>query len=320
MVALEESTIIMENISTKNGKATILAVLAHPDDESFGMGGTLALYAQGGVAVHLVCGTRGEAGEVDEKFMHGFRSIAERREAELRCAAKKLGLVGVDFLEYRDSGMPGSPDNQHPQALIAAPPEEVSAKITYYIRKYKPQVVLTFDPIGGYKHPDHIRIHNATVRAFDLASDPNLDSDLPPYQPQKLYFYVIPKKYMRVGINLMRLFGKDPSRLGRNQDIDLTSLVEDGDFPVHAKIGYRSVAATKDEASLCHDSQLDGASLRRGPMRWALALFGRTDYFMRAYPPPEPGLKEYDLLAGVNQNGRHQIETREILTAKNSKQ
>jgi len=108
---------------------------------------------------------------------------------------------------------------------------------------------------------------------------------------------------MRVGIKLMRLFGKDPSRLGRNQDIDLTSLVEDGDFPTHTRIGYRSVAATKDEASLCHDSQLDGASLRRGPMRWAQVLIGRTDYFMRAYPPPEPGLKENDLLASVNPNG-----------------
>jgi len=301
MVALEESTNTMQNLSTKNGRTTILAVLAHPDDESFGMGGTLALYAQRGIAVQLVCATRGEAGLMDGKFMEGFDTIAERRESELRCAARKLGLTGVDFLDYRDSGMPGSPDNQHPQALIAAPPEEVSAKITHYIRKYKPQVVLTFDPIGGYKHPDHICIHNATVRAFDLASDPNFDDDLPPYQSQKLYFYVIPKKYMRVGIKLMRLFGRDPSRLGRNKDIDLTSLVEDGDFPTHARIGYRSVAATKDEAALCHDSQLDGASLRRGPMRWAQVLIGRTDYFMRAYPPPEPDLKENDLLAGVMQ-------------------
>lgn len=318
MVALEESTIMMENISTNNGKASMLAVLAHPDDESFGMGGTLALYAQRGVAVHLVCATRGEAGDMADKFMRGFSTIAERRESELRCAAQKLGLAGVDFLDYRDSGMPGSPDNQHPQALVAAPPQEVSTKIAGYIRKYKPQVVLTFDPIGGYKHPDHICIHNATVRAFDLAGDPNLDTDHPPYQPHKLYFYVIPKKYMRVGINLMRLFGKDPSRLGRNQDIDLTSLVVDGDFPVHARINYRSVAYKKDEASLCHDSQLDGSSLRGGPMRWALWLFGRNEYFMRAYPPPEPGLKEYDLLAGINHNGRQQIETQVIQPVKNS--
>ena len=89
----------------------LLAVLAHPDDESFGTGGTLALYAQQGAQVYLVCATRGEVGEMDPKHMRGFNSIAERREDELRCAAEKLGLTKVFFLNYRDSGMPGSPDN-----------------------------------------------------------------------------------------------------------------------------------------------------------------------------------------------------------------
>src|SRR3989304_5201223 len=86
----------------------ILAALAHPDDESFGMGGTLALYAQRGVDVHLVCATRGEAGTVEAEHLEGYASIAERRVAELRCAALRLGLSGVHFLDYRDSGMPGS--------------------------------------------------------------------------------------------------------------------------------------------------------------------------------------------------------------------
>jgi N-acetyl-1-D-myo-inositol-2-amino-2-deoxy-alpha-D-glucopyranoside deacetylase len=105
-------------------KSTLLAVLAHPDDESFGMGGTLALYAARGVEVHLVCATRGEVGEVSPELMKGFSSIAERREAELRCAAGVLGLAGVHFLDYRDSGMPGSEDNTHPQALAAQPLED----------------------------------------------------------------------------------------------------------------------------------------------------------------------------------------------------
>ena len=110
-------------------KAVILSVLAHPDDESFGMGGTLALYAERGADVHLVCATRGEVGEMDEKYMQGFESIADRRESELRCAAGILGLEGVHFLDYRDSGMPGSPDNSHPQALFAQPVEEVAENI-----------------------------------------------------------------------------------------------------------------------------------------------------------------------------------------------
>jgi N-acetyl-1-D-myo-inositol-2-amino-2-deoxy-alpha-D-glucopyranoside deacetylase len=81
----------------KSETKTLLAVLAHPDDESFGMGGTLAMYARRGVKVHLVCATRGEAGNVAPEFMRGFESVAELRENELRCAAGELGLAGVHF-------------------------------------------------------------------------------------------------------------------------------------------------------------------------------------------------------------------------------
>ena len=99
----------------------LLAVLAHPDDESFGMGGTLALYAQRGVEVHLICATRGEAGMMDAEHLQGYTSTADKRETELRCAARILGLREVHFLDYRDSGMPGSADNQHPQAWSPPP-------------------------------------------------------------------------------------------------------------------------------------------------------------------------------------------------------
>jgi LmbE family N-acetylglucosaminyl deacetylase len=278
---------------------TLLSVLAHPDDESFGMGGTLALYARRGVAVHLICATRGEAGDVDETYLEGFRTKADRRESELRCAAMKLGLAGVQFLGYRDSGMPGAPDNQHPQALIAASLDDVAAKVAHTIRELRPQVVLTFDPIGGYKHPDHIAIHNATVRAFELAGRAEYQDGLDPYQPEKLYYHVIPRGILRFAVKVMPLFGKDPRHFGRNGDIDLASLVNDGDFPIHAVIDYSPVANAKDDASLCHASQLGGASLRRGPMRWAQTLFGRKEHFMRAYPPPKNGRREIDLFSGV---------------------
>ena len=108
-----------ENQENNNNKPILLAVLAHPDDETFGMGGTLALYARRGVNVHLVCATRGEVGEVAPHFLENFQSIGDLREHELRCAAQKLGLSSVDFLDYRDSGMAGSPENEHPQALAA---------------------------------------------------------------------------------------------------------------------------------------------------------------------------------------------------------
>ena len=168
-------------------KLTLLAVLAHPDDESFGMGGTLALYAARGVDVHLVCATRGEVGEVAPELLKGFESVAKLRESELRCAVGVLGLTGVHFLGYRDSGMPGSLDNTHPNALAAQPLDTVAGKVVRYIRELKPQIVLTFDPIGGYRHPDHIAIQRATVRAFEQAGNPDFAVEsLPVHVPERL--------------------------------------------------------------------------------------------------------------------------------------
>ena len=280
-------------------QSTLLAIFAHPDDESFGMGGTLALYARRGVAVHLICATRGEAGEVKPEFLEGFESIAERRVNELRCAAGILGLSGVHFLDYRDSGMPGSTDNQHPQALINAPLEEVAAKVAHFMRDLQPQVVVTFDPIGGYKHPDHIAIHHATVKAFEMAGDPAFVDSLPPFHPQKLYYNVFPKGFMRIAVWAMRLVGKDPRRFGRNGDIDLLDLVEAGDFPVHIKINYSSVYEASQEAAACHASQLDGGPPRRGPIGWLMRLLGGKDTFMRAYPPADKSTREKDLFEVV---------------------
>jgi LmbE family N-acetylglucosaminyl deacetylase len=155
MTAVQEQIVVdgIKNIHkhTDGQRPTLLAVLAHPDDETFGMGGTLALYARRGYAVHLVCATHGEVGEVEAEQMEGYASIADLREHELMCAASQLGLSEVHFLKYRDSGMPGSPDNQHPQALFAAPLEQVVGDVVASIRQIRPQVVITFDPIGGYR-------------------------------------------------------------------------------------------------------------------------------------------------------------------------
>lgn len=283
---------------SNSNQRTLLAVLAHPDDESFGMGGTLALYAEQGVNVHLVCATRGEVGEVGPEYLKEYTSIADLRESELRCAASHLGLTEVHFLDYRDSGMPGSPDNDHPNSLVSAPVEEVAAKVVDHIRQLKPQIVLTFDPIGGYRHPDHIHIHEATKLAFSLAGDTAFESTLPPYTPQKLYYHTISKRFIRFAVGLLRLIGKDPSRWGRNEDIDLTKLM--ADFPVHAKINYSAVAKRKEAASLCHASQI-GPTITGGPFRWLFRLFGfgSKDLFMKASPAPNGGKIEKDLFEGL---------------------
>lgn len=275
----------------------ILAVLAHPDDETFGMGGTLAFYAKQGVKVHLVCATRGEVGEVTEEQMKGFSSVGEMREHELMCAAGTLGLAGVHFLDYRDSGMPGSPDNHHPQALAAQDQAEVIKKVVHYIRLLKPQVVLTFDPIGGYRHPDHIAIQQAAEKAFYAAGKADFQpDDLEPHAPRKLYFSTMPKTLLKFGVFLMRLSGKDPHKFGRNGDIDLASIAG-VTFPINAAIDYRSVIDIRDRASACHASQ-GGAQITGGLMGWVRRNFGARELYMRAYPEPNRH-REKDLFEGI---------------------
>lgn len=252
-------------------KKVMLAVVAHPDDESFGMGGTLALYAKAGVEVHLICATRGETGEVPAQMLEGFSSIAELREHELSCAARELGLTNVYYLGYRDSGMPDSQDNNNPLALIQAPVDEVAKKIALLMRTIKPQVVVTFDPIGGYMHPDHIAVHNACVAAFKMTGDKEIVlENSSPFSPSKLYFHIFPRGLIKYFVKLMPIFGKDPSKFGKNGDIDLAAIMNQ-DFPTHAKINYRKVVEQREKASACHASQ-------GGTGRAAISSPGFCDY------------------------------------------
>jgi len=285
--------------SSTNTPLSLLACMAHPSDEAFTMGGTLAIYAERGVRVHVLFGTRGEVGEMDPILLEGFGYIGERREYEGQCSAGILGVTGVHFLGYRDSGMPGSPDNQHLDALVAQPVDEVAARVVYYIRLLKPQVVATHDPIGGYKHPDHIALHRATQRAFALAGDPQYISDLPPFAPAKLYYQTLPKDLLRWALRLAPLLRMDPHHFGRNGDIDLVQLVEEGDFPIHARIDCRSVSEIRDEASACHVSQGGQSIGRRGLLAFLRRFFGTKETFMRAIPEAEKGLQERDLFEGV---------------------
>ena len=279
---------------------TILAVLAHPDDESFGMGGTIALYGKRGCDVYYVCATRGEAGTVDEHHLNGFKDIAELRSDELRRAAQHLGLKDVFFLGYRDSGMPGMEANKHPDAQINHPLDEVAGRVVKYIRDIKPDIVLTFDPIGGYKHPDHIHIQRATTLAFEKADDASFHPEAgAPFKPTALYYQVFPQWFLKLATRLMPFFGKDPSKWGRNGDINLTDLI--ADFPIHVKVDVRSVEDFKRLAGAQHASQSGGISASR----WTLfgimnRLFGGRESYMRAYPPVNgPFREKRDLFDGI---------------------
>jgi N-acetyl-1-D-myo-inositol-2-amino-2-deoxy-alpha-D-glucopyranoside deacetylase len=285
-------------ISQPGFQRRLLAVFAHPDDETFGPGGTLALCAQQGVETYLVCATRGEAGEAPPD-LRGYASVEEMREAELRCASRVLGLKQVCFLGYRDSGMAGSPENSHPDSTAKAPLEEIARKVARHIRQIRPQVIITSDPSGGYGHPDHIAVHRATVEAFRLAGDARVEMDgLAPYCPQKLYYHTFPLSWVKPLVRVLQWFGADLRHFGKNGDVDLVAIVET-DLPVHATISVRSVAHLKGEASRCHASQ--GAGMPPGAMAWMARVLLINEHFSRAVPAEPPGHMERDLFEGVLQ-------------------
>ena len=292
---------------TKNvGERILLAILAHPDDESFGPGATLAKYAQAGVKVHYLCGTRGELGSTDPECMQGYSDAGEMRWAELTRAAGELGLAGIHYLGYRDSGMAGSLSNGHPQALAAQPVEMIATCIAHFIRKLKPQVVITHDTIGGYRHPDHIMLNRGTLMFFERMRDSAAFPDpegLPDFYPTKLYYPVINRTFMKMMSRLLPLFGRDPRKFGRNQDVDLLSLTN-MEFPVHAVIDTRGEPLeAQRRASDCHRSQLESGPPRSGVIGVLIRLMRRHDKFMRAYPVVQNGIRllEWDLFEGIYQ-------------------
>lgn len=272
----------------------LLAVFAHPDDESFGVGGTLAHYARRGARVVLVCATRGEAGEIADPALATPETLGQVREQELRCAARALGLAEVVFLGYRDSGMAGSPDNEHPQALINADADEVVSRLVAIIRRERPDVVITFEPNGGYGHPDHIAIHRHTVAAFHAAGAAGRYPEAgDPWQPARLFYTAIPRQVFREVREQLRARGVDTR--------DLDAWLEMGmgwpDDEINVVVDVSDCVDAKWQAIRCHRTQLgEGNFFVRLPADVRARAFAR-EHFALAWPPPPPSLRLDDLLA-----------------------
>jgi len=149
-----------------------VAAFAHPDDETFSVGGTLARAISLGWRVTAVCATRGEVGEIAPGTNATPETLGSVREQELRAACAALGVTDVRFLGYRDSGMEGTPENQDRRAYANAPAEEVVGVLAAIFREEAPAVVFTFDESGVYGHPDHRAIHRHATAAFDRTAAP----------------------------------------------------------------------------------------------------------------------------------------------------
>ena len=154
---------------------TLMTVHAHPDDETIGTGGTMAKAVAAGRRVVLVTCTRGEMGEIVVKDMDtpdNHRRLGEIRAGELERAMGVLGVTEWENLGYHDSDMMGRAGNQDPRSFWQADIDEAARRLVWLIRRYQPDVITTYNDFGGYGHPDHIRTHDVTVRAYPRAGDP----------------------------------------------------------------------------------------------------------------------------------------------------
>lgn len=266
----------------------VVFVFAHPDDETFACGGAITRYAATGATVHSICATRGEGGTIAPALL-GDSSVAEFRTAELLCAARTLGMGGVHFLNYRDSGMRGGSGAQHQETFIAAPSTEVTGKLVALLRLLRPQVVITHGPYGGYGHPDHIRLYETTTGAFHLAGHTasfpeHQEAGLASWSPQRLYYTTFDARPTRLFIGLQRLLLKDPSRYGEHGDINLLEAARQV-TPATCTIEVRPWLAIKERAFRCHRSQLGFfAFLLRLPLP-VRRQFLATESYTRVIPP-----------------------------------
>lgn len=154
--------------------ATIVALHAHPDDESISTGGTLARAADEGHRVVLVFATRGECGEVAPGFLADDEELGARREQEARASAAVLGADRVEFLGYRDSGMDGEPTNDDARCFWQADIDVAEEQFASLLRDEDADVCIIYDDHGGYGHPDHVQVHRVGVRATEAAGTPHV--------------------------------------------------------------------------------------------------------------------------------------------------
>jgi LmbE family N-acetylglucosaminyl deacetylase len=246
-------------------RRTLMAVFAHPDDESFGTGATLARYgADPEVRVVLVCATRGEEGEIRAPGKAIPQTLGQVREQELRCACATLGVEALHFLDYRDSGMASSASSLHPRSLVQAQEAEVVGKIVYHIRRERPDVVITFNDTGGASgHPDHVTIHHRTVAAFYAAGDPTrypqqIEAGLAAHRPHKLYATAVPRRFFQAVAQRMVALGRgDHPRVQRFLR-EPFGLPDDACTTDVAVVEFWDV---KQAALLCHATQLNPESI-----------------------------------------------------------
>ncbi|MBA2808772.1 N-acetyl-1-D-myo-inositol-2-amino-2-deoxy-alpha-D-glucopyranoside deacetylase [Streptomyces sp. KM273126] len=297
----------------------LLLVHAHPDDESINNGATMAKYTAEGAQVTLVTCTRGEEGEVIPPHLAHLapdrdNALGPYREGELAEAMKQLGVTDHRFLggpgRFHDSGMMGVEQNDRESAFWAADVDEAAALLVEVIREVRPQVLVTYDPNGGYGHPDHIQTHRVAMRAADLAADPGFRTDLgEPWEIAKVYWNRVPRSVAVEGFARLRDALAEPGRLPFTKAaavIDVPGVVDD--WIVTTEIDGAAFAAAKAAAMRAHATQITVAEpFFELSNELAQPLFS-TEYYELVRGRREGGGRETDLFEGVDFGGAEGVE------------
>ena len=277
----------------------MLLVHAHPDDETINNGSTMAMYAALGAQVTLVTCTRGEEGEVlvpdlAHLAAHATDSLGDHRVEELAVAMKALGIsdhrfLGEGRIKYRDSGMMGTEPNNRPDVFWQADLEVAADDLVAIIEEVKPHVLITYDEIGGYGHPDHIQAHRVAMRAAEKAS----------WDIQKIYWNVMPKSVIQEGIDAMKKIGSDFMGAENAEDLPFA---KDDSF-VHAMVDGNAYVEKKMDAMRAHATQIevDGPFFALSN-NLGLQVWGNEYYTLVKgvkHEPLDARGHEMDLFAGV---------------------
>ncbi len=280
----------------------LLSVHAHPDDEASKGAGTVHRYHSEGVRCVLVCCTGGEAGEILNPAMDRpevRERLHEVRMEELHRSTEIIGYDEVVLLGYRDSGMPDTPANEEPGCFARADLDEAVGRLVAVIRRERPQVIITYaDDQETYPHPDHLRVHDVSVPAFDAAGDPDAFPEAgPPWQPLKLY-YVAWTRARIVALHQKFL------ELGLESPFDDKWFERpDMDHRVTTRVDVAEQHAVRGEALRAHATQIDPES----PFWFGLPAEEvpyRFDDYILARCLVETSIPEDDLFAGIREQAR----------------
>ena len=297
----------------EHGKLRLMAVHAHPDDESSKGAATMARYVREGIDVLVCTMTGGERGDVLNPAMDRPEVKADMARIRREEMAKAREILGVRqrFLGFTDSGLPeGDPKPPLPEGSFALVPlADAAAPLVKAVREFRPHVILTYDENGGYPHPDHIKTHQVTVEAFEAAADPDRYPGVggEPWQPLKLYYFVsfhqakyvaLHEEMLRRGVDspYEKIFAEREERARKRAELGIKEL------EITTRVDTAGYLEIRDQALLAHATQIDpNSSWFACPLDVQRTAWPTEDYHL-ARSLVDTELPEDDLFAGVRES------------------